>query len=230
MLKEPPADEARLWLERAVAEAVRARLAAGPRGSVDGDAIALRALLQGASSTERAAVRAVLGRLEAADGRPLIACGALSQMLAADRWGLAARPMAEADQALIAVRDGAAKKTRALIDLSARPWWGRLLALPMLKVIAALPDDAAGAPRALMVSTEAPGPTGDDRTFWVTDSAWPDARIVEALSQAGLAAEFLSGGGGLKLFVLTGYVQAEDIRLDGAPGGLTGVIGAAPVF
>jgi hypothetical protein len=34
----------------------------------------------------------------------------------------------------------------------------------------------------------------------------------------------------LKLFVLTGYVQAEDIRLDGAPGGLTGVIGAAPVF
>ena len=100
----------------------------------------------------------------------------------------------------------------------------------MLKVIAALPDDAAGAPRALMVSTEAPGPTGDDRTFWVTDSAWPDARIVEALSQAGLAAEFLSGGGGLKLFVLTGYVQAEDIRLDGAPGGLTGVIGAAPVF
>uniref|UniRef100_A0A0N4ZDX9 Transposase n=1 Tax=Parastrongyloides trichosuri TaxID=131310 RepID=A0A0N4ZDX9_PARTI len=54
----------------------------------------------------------------------------------------------------------------------------------MLKVIAALPDDAAGAPRALMVGTEAPGPTGDDRTFWVTDSAWPDARIVEALSQA----------------------------------------------
>jgi hypothetical protein len=138
--------------------------------------------------------------------------------------------MAEADQALIAVRDGAAQKTRALIDLSARPWWGRLLALPMLKVIAALPDDAAGAPRALMVSTEAPGPTGDDRTFWVTDSGWPDARIVEALGQAGLAAEFLSGGGGLKLFVLTGYVQAEDIRLDGAPGGLTGVIGAAPVF
>lgn len=229
MLTEPPADEARLSLERAVAEAARARLAAGPRGSVDGDAIALRAVLSRMSLSEKAAVRAVLGRLEAADGRPLIACGALSQVLAADRWGLAARPMAEADQALIAVRDGAAKKARALIDLSARPWWGRLLALPMLKVIAALPDDAA-APRALLVSTEAPGPTGDDRTFWVTDSPWPDARIVEALSQAGLAAEFLSGGGGLKLFVLTGYVQAEDIRLDGAPGGLTGVIGAAPVF
>ena len=89
---------------------------------------------------------------------------------------------------------------------------------------------AAGTPRALLVGTEAPGPTGDDRTFWVTDSGWPDARIVEAMGQAGLAAEFLAGGGGLKLFVLTGYVQAEDIRLDGAPGGLTGVIGAAPVF
>lgn len=230
MLTEPPADEERLALERALAAAARARLAAGPRGSVDGDAIALRAVLQGMSLPEKAAVRAVLGRLEAADGRPLIACGPLSQALAADRWGLAARPAAEADQALTAVRDGAAAKARALIDLSARPWWGRLLALPMLKVVAALPDDAAGSPRALMVSTEAPGPTGDDRTFWVTDSAWPDARIVEALGQAGLAAEFLAGGGGLKLFVLTGYVQTEDDRLSEAPGALSGVIGAAPVF
>lgn len=230
MLIEPPADEERLALERAVAAAARARLAAGPRGSVDGDAIALRAVLQGAGLAEKAAVRAVLGRLEAASGRPLIACGALAQVLAADRWGLAARPVAEADQALIAVRDGASSGVRALIDLSTRPWWGRLLALPMLRIIAALPDDAAGSPRALMVSAEAPGPTGDDRTFWVTDSPWPDARIVEALGQAGLAAEFLSGGSGLKLFVLTGYVQAEDPRLTGAPGGLTGVIGAAPVF
>jgi len=230
MLIEPPADTERLSLEQALAAAARARLAAGPRGSVDGDAIALRAVLGALNPAEKAAVRAVLGRLEAADGRPLIACGPLAQVLAADRWGLAARPMVEADQALSAVRDGAARKARALIDLSGRPWWGRLLALPRLKVVAALPDDAAGSPRALMVSTEAPGPTGDDRTFWVTDSPWRDARIVEALGQAGLAAEFLSGGGGLKLFVLTGYVQAEDIRLDGAPGGLTGVIGAAPVF
>ncbi|AYG94896.1 hypothetical protein D8I30_06650 [Brevundimonas naejangsanensis] len=226
MLTEPPADEERLALEQAVAVAARARLAAGGRGSLDGDAIALRAVLGGMGPAEKAAVRAVLGRLEAAAGRPLVACGALAQVLAADRWGLAARPLAEADQALTAAREGA----RALIDLSTRPWWGRLLALPMLKVIAALPDDAAGSPRALMVSTETPGPTGDDRTFWVTDSAWPDARIVEALGQAGLAAEFLAGGGGLKLFVLTGYVQAEDPRLAGAPGGLTGVIGAAPVF
>lgn len=226
MLVEPPADEERLSLERALAAVARARLAAGPRGSVDGDAIALRLVLQGMSLAEKAAVRAVLGRLEAAAGRSLVACGPLAQVLAADRWGLAARPLAEPDQALAAARDGA----RALIDLSGRPWWGRLLAQPRLKVVAALPDDSAGSPRALMVSTETPGPTGDDRTFWVTDSAWPDARVVEALGQAGLAAEFLAGGGGLKLFVLTGYVQAEDPRLAGAPGGLTGVIGAAPVF
>lgn len=70
MLIEPPADEERLSLERAVAEAARARLAAGPRGSVDGDAIAQRAILSGMSLSEKAAVRAVLGRLEAADGRP----------------------------------------------------------------------------------------------------------------------------------------------------------------
>ncbi|MNE47274.1 hypothetical protein D3C80_1416720 [compost metagenome] len=100
----------------------------------------------------------------------------------------------------------------------------------MLKVIAALPDDAAGVPRALLVSTEAPGPTGDDRTFWVTDSPLPDARIVGALGEAGLIAAPLTAGGGLKLFTLTGYVQAEDGRLFDAPGQMSGVIGAAPVY
>ena len=53
---------------------------------------------------------------------------------------------------------------------------------------------------------------------------------LAALAQAGLAAQPLTPGGGLKLFLLAGYVQAEDGRLDGAPGDLTGVIGAAPVF
>ncbi len=100
----------------------------------------------------------------------------------------------------------------------------------MLKVVAALPDDAAGLPRALLVSTEAPGPTGDDRTFWVTDSPVSDARIVAALGDAGLIAALLAAGGGLKLFVLTGYVQAEDGRLTNAPGQMSGVIGAAPVY
>ncbi|MEG0819212.1 MAG: hypothetical protein RSG56_07180, partial [Brevundimonas sp.] len=163
---------------------------------------------------------------EAATGPALATCGPLSQVLAADRWGLIGRPVAEPDQALATARQGG----RALIDLGARPWWAKLLALPMLKVVAALPDDAAGSPRALLVSTEAPGPTGDDRTFWVTDSPASDARIIAALGKAGLIAASLAAGGGLKLFTLTGYVQAEDGRLIDAPGQMSGVIGAAPVY
>ncbi len=226
MLVEPPEDAERLALDRALIAAARARLAAGARGSADADAIALRDLLRDIPASERPALRAVLGRIEAATGPALSTCGPLSQALAADRWGLIGRPVAEPDQALAAARQGG----RALIDLGARPWWGRLLALPMLKIVAALPDDAAGAPRALLVSTEAPGPTGDDRTFWVTDSPLSDARIVAALGEVGLIAAPLTAGGGLKLFVLTGYVQAEDGRLSNAPGQMSGVIGAAPVY
>jgi hypothetical protein len=40
----------------------------------------------------------------------------------------------------------------------------------------------------------------------------------------------LIAAGGLKLFMLAGYVQAEDGRLASAPGSLSGVIGAAPQF
>ena len=226
MLVEPPEDAERLALDRALIAAARARIAAGARGSADADAIALREILAEIPATERPALRAVLGRIEAATGPALAVCGPLSQALAANRWGLIGRPMAEPDQALATARQGG----RALIDLGARPWWGRLLALPMLKVIAALPDDAAGVPRALLVSTEAPGPTGDDRTFWVTDSPAADTRIVEALSASGLAATPLIAAGGLKLFTLAGYVQAEDVRLIDAPGTLNGIIGAAPLF
>ena len=151
-----------------------------------------------------------------------------STALAADRFGFAAvRPAGDPEAALSALAPGGC----ALIDLAAaKPWWGRLLARNDLFVIGALPDDRAGRPRSLMVATDAPGPTGDDRTFWITDSAWPDAQIVEALSAAGLAAEPLAASGGLKLFMLTGYVQAEDGRLTNAPGALSGVIGAAPLF
>ena len=227
MLQEPPADAARDALDRALVQAVRARVAAGPRTGPDADAIALRGLCEGLAPAERAVLRAVWGRVEAANGRPLVVWGGAAQTLAADRWGLAARLAAEPEQALAAARQGA----RALMDLSgAKAWWGRLLALPDLRVIAALPDDRHGLPRALLVSTEAPGPTGDDRTFWVTDSAWPPARIVDALGEAGLAADLLATAGGLKLFALTGYVQADDGRLAQAPGSLSGVIGAAPLF
>ena len=230
MLVEPPEDAERLALDRALIAAARARIAAGARGSADADAIALREILAEIPATERPALRAVLGRIEAAIGPALATCGPLSQALAADRWGLIGHPVAEPDQALAMARQGLERGGRALIDLGARPWWGRLLALPMLKVIAALPDDAAGVPRALLVSTEAPGPTGDDRTFWVTDSSLPDTRIVGALGEAGLIAAPLTAGGGLKLFTLTGYVQAEDGRLIDAPGQMSGVIGAAPVY
>ncbi|RZJ16936.1 MAG: hypothetical protein EON91_11175 [Brevundimonas sp.] len=227
MLKEPPADAARDALDQALVQAVRARVAAGPRTGPDADAIALRALSDTLSPAERIALRAVWGRIEATTGRPLVVWGGAAQVLAADRYGLSARIAAEPEQALSAVQHG----SRALMDLSgAKAWWGRLLALPGLRVVAALPDDRRGVPRALMISTEAPGPTGDDRTFWVTDSALPAARVIDALGEAGLVAELLATAGGLKLFALTGYVQADDGRLAQAPGALSGVIGAAPIF
>lgn len=227
MLVEPPEDAARLALDRALAEAVRARLAAGPRPTPDADAIALREALKGLSAPEVAAARAVLGRLDAATGAPLVVWGAASQVLAADRYGLAARVAAQPEAALKAVRDGA----RALMDLTpSNAWYGRLLAEPDLRIVAALPDHGAGLPRALLVQKTPPGPTGDDRTFWATDSILPNSRISGALSDAGLVATPLIEAGGLKLFVLAGYVQAEDGRLNGAPGKLSGVIGAAPIF
>lgn len=227
MLVEPPEDTARLALDRALTQAVRARLAAGQRATVDADAIALREVLRGLTPLEIAAARSVLGRLDAATGPPLVVWGPASQVLAADRYGLGARLAAKPEAALKAVRDGA----RALMDLTpSNAWFGRLLAEPALRVVAALPDHGAGPPRALLVQQTQPGPTGDDRTFWATDSALPNGRIVAALGDAGLAATPLIEAGGLKLFVLAGYVQAEDGRLHGAPGTLSGVIGAAPLF
>jgi hypothetical protein len=227
LLSEPDGDAERLALDRAMAEAVRRRIAAGPRPTPDADAIALRTLLTGLSPAAAAAVRAVMGRIDAATGAPLVIWGPTSQVLAADRFGLIARTAAEPEPALAAVRNGG----RALMDLTpGKAWWGRLLAEPGLRVVAALPDDRHGLPRALMVQQAEPGPTGDDRTFWATDSTAPDARIIEALGAAGLAASPLIAAGGLKLFMLAGYVQAEDGRLASAPGSLSGVIGAAPQF
>ncbi|WP_439470817.1 hypothetical protein [Brevundimonas sp.] len=227
MLNAPPEDAARLALDRALAQAVRARLTAGPRPTVDADAIALRDALKGLKPAEASAARSVLGRLDAATGPRLIVWGPASQVLAADRYGLSARIAAKPEAALKAVRDGA----RALMDLTpSNAWFGRLLAEPALRVIAALPDHGAGVPRSLLVQKTQPGPTGHDRTFWATDSSLPNSRILDALADAGLAATPLIEAGGLKLFVLAGYVQAEDGRLNGAPGTLSGVIGAAPLF
>ena len=107
--------------------------------------------------------------------------------------------------------------------------WGRLLAEPGLKCFAILPCLAAwGPPAALAIAAVEVEPSGADQTLWVTDAREAPLAIVEHLSVRGLAAELLHEGGGLKLFTLAGYVQADDTRLINAPGRLSGVIGAAP--
>lgn len=228
MLEAPTLDATRQALDRRLVEALDAVLAhraAAGTVSPDAEALMLRDLL-GQTDARKALLKAVFGRLAVAAGAPLIACGPVAQVLAADRFG-PARAVETPEAALEAVRDGA----RALIDLGGgRPWWGRLLARLDLNVVAALPDDPTAAPQALLVAAAQPGPTGDDRTFWVTDAALPDGRIVEAMADLGLSARPLATSGGLKLFLLAGYVQAEDGRLEQSPGSLKGVIGAAPVF
>ena len=108
-------------------------------------------------------------------------------------------------------------------------WWGRLLAEPSVKVFAALPCLAAWGPMsALAAAAVDVEPTGDDRTFWVTDAAGPAAAVEDALSRDGVAADLLAEAGGLKLFVLAGFYQRDDARLARAPGRLSGIIGAAP--
>ena len=228
MLVEPDMDDATGALDRALAEAVKARLTAGGRPGPDAEALALRDLLDHTDSVDQAALlRAVWGRIAADSGPVVFAAGPMAHLLAADRHGLPVRTAADAEAALIEAGRGA----RALIDIEGpRPWWGKLLARPDLRIISALPDDRYGRPRAVMVSRETSGPTGEDRTFWITDSREPDARIADALANAGLLAQSLVSAGGLKLFMLAGYVQVEDGRLIDAPGSLNGVIGAAPVF
>lgn len=225
MLEEPELDAERLALDRALIEALTARMAAGPHSRADARALALREVLRAAGPAETAALRSVYGRIEVAAGRRMVTAGPASALMAADRWGRAT-PVADAETALARVDD----TTSALIDLGDRPWWGRLLARPDLRVVEALPDDRAGLSRALLISRDLSGPTGDDRTLWVTDSPLPDTRIRADLSALGLAATLLTAAGGLKLYALAGYVQPEDGRLTEAPGALSGVIGSAPVY
>jgi hypothetical protein len=220
MLTEPTVDEARVAAERALAEAASA-VANLPSTDGDAEVIALRHALEGLSRPQKRMTLAVRGRLSP----PPVVCGPTAGLLAADRHGLGARAVATPEEALKAARSG----TPVLIDLTGSPWWGRLLAEPILRVTAALPDDGTP-PRALRIEMRQPGPTGGDRTFWITDSRQPDARIVADLSAAGLIAEPLAEARGLKLFALAGYVQADDPRLADAPGALSGVIGSVPIF
>lgn len=149
--------------------------------------------------------------------------------LARHRFG-AAPPLAQVarpEEAIAAARTPGGVAVAALARDNA--WWGRLLAEPQLKVFAALPCLAAWGPMsALAVAAVDIEPTGDDRTFWVTDAPGPAAAVEDALSRDGVAGSLLVEAGGLKLFELSGYYQAQDERLARAPGRLSGVIGAAP--
>lgn len=227
-LQEPEVGAGLIAADRALAEAVRRRLAE-PAAAPDVETLALRQALQGLDGPARAALKAVAGRL-AATRRPVTVAGPASQLLAADRYG-GARNVATTTEAALAAPDPAT----VLIDLDGLgPWWARLLARPDRAVIGALPDEPGSRPLALQVGAALTGPTGDDRTFWVTDAAASEAAIVAVLASEGLIATPAARAGGLKLFVLTGYVQPHDARLE-APavatlGRLSGVIGHAPVL
>ncbi|CAN7455616.1 chorismate mutase [Phenylobacterium sp. LjRoot219] len=135
--------------------------------------------------------------------------------------------VAKPEDALAAARGRGGVAVAALTPDNA--WWGRLLAEPRLKVFTTLPCLAAWGPlTALGVADVEIEPTGDDRTFWVTDAPQGAGAIVEALSRDGVAATLMLEAGGLKLFVLSGFYQPDDPRLARAPGRLSGVIGAAP--
>ena len=127
----------------------------------------------------------------------------------------------------------AARDVRHISVLSLDPrggaWWARLLAEPKVRIIAALPELSSARPHAVALASIAPEPTGDDMTFWVSDSAEHENKIIEALGQRGFAAEWLCTAQGLKLFGLIGYVQEHDQRLATKTlGSLSGIIGAAP--
>jgi chorismate mutase len=149
--------------------------------------------------------------------------------LARMRFGSAPpiRQVAKPEEALAAARAPGGVAVAALTPDNA--WWGRLLAEPRLKVFSTLPCLTAWGPLAALAVAEVEvEPTGDDRTFWVTDAAQGAGAIVDALSRDGVAATLLVEAAGLKLFVLSGFYQADDPRLSRAPGRLSGVIGAAP--
>jgi hypothetical protein len=137
------------------------------------------------------------------------------------------RQVAKPEEALAAARTRGGVAVAALTPDSA--WWGRLLAEPRLKVFTILPCLAAWGPLAALAVAEVEiEPTGDDRTFWVTDALQSGRAIEETLGRDGVAATMLLETGGLKLFILSGFYQADDPRLARAPGKLSGVIGAAP--
>jgi len=133
----------------------------------------------------------------------------------------------EPEHALARVRGGNAI---AVMQLSREnPWFGRLLVEPKLSAFAVLPCLTQwGSPQALAIAEVPPEPSGDgDETLWVTDSQKSNYEIEEAFSNDGVAARIIMDAGGLKLFGLAGFFEANDERLARGPGRMTGRIGVA---
>ncbi|MGZ6014499.1 MAG: chorismate mutase, partial [Phenylobacterium sp.] len=239
------ADLLRLVVERAslAKDVAAAKAAAGDSGKFGlrpaREAMLLRRLLAGPRNGAKPALivriwRELIGDSLATQGPFHIAVWGgkdpgRSVEVARLRFGVAPslRQVAKPEDAIAEARSLGGVGVCALTPDSA--WWGRLLAVPKLRVFAALPCLAAWGPLAALAVAEVEvEPTGADNTFWVTDSGAPARAIEDALSRDGVAATLLVEHGGLKLFLLSGYYQADDPRLARAPGKLSGVIGAAP--
>ncbi|MFT3996149.1 MAG: chorismate mutase [Asticcacaulis sp.] len=150
-----------------------------------------------------------------------------------ERFGAAPGEVGQAEpvQVIAAARD---PRQIGILGLDARAgaWWARLLAEPQVRVICALPERAPDRPKGFAIASLKPEPTGDDVSYWVTDSRLSEAALIALLGQRGLAAEAVCASGGMKLFALSGYVQEHDGRLDPAAdkslGTLSGIIGTSP--
>lgn len=149
--------------------------------------------------------------------------------LARLRFG-AAPPLTTADTPEDALATARTLGGVAVLSLEAEgAWWGRILAEPKVRVFSTLPCLKAWGPICALAVADTPiEPSGADETFWVTDAPGPAQKVIDALSEDGVAACLLRSAGGLKLFKLLGFYQPDDARLKRAPGRLTGVIGAAP--
>ncbi len=224
-LGEPTADE------RALMQALFACVQSSPSRGVDASALALRALLADRPALDPGLMTAVWRRIEAARAPTALIVSGQGALRYLGASGHDHPTLVDDPDRALAQCTGMA---RALIALDGRAWWSRLLARRDLRVIGAFPESGYRRPEALMLGAAPTGPTGEDRTFWVTEADQSDGDILKALAAAGLSGQRIDEGAGLKLFALAGYVEAHDIRLQSAPlhraNRLSGVIGAAPRF
>ena len=109
-----------------------------------------------------------MGPGEVADLLTVAVHGAEAALFAADRFGLNLRLTETAEAALAAVQG----RGRALIDLDARPWWGRLLARPDLRFVDPF-NDVVGVDRVVALLDHLfSGATGV--AFTIRHQAWDD--------------------------------------------------------